>query len=816
MALVLADRVNETTTTAGTGTLTLAGAVSGYQSFSVIGDANITYYTIVHQTANEWEVGIGTYTSAGTTLSRDTVLASSAGGTTKVTFSAGTKFVFCDYPAGKAIYQDASGSTYVPGLLAGGSSSANYVQITGAATTVAPKITAQGSDTNIDLAFSTKGTGWYSFFGNNSGIQTFQMQNVSSAVNWIRSFNSVSTFKVGLSAQGSDTDVGFIIQSKGTGAINFQTAGGTTQLAVTDTASAVNYVQVTGAATTATPAISVQGSDANIQLNLNSKGIGAVSLNTSSGAPVFIAQPQTSNVNYGRFTSTSTGISPLFAVIGSDTNIDLRLRTQGTGSYVFESNASGTTQFRISGANAAVNYLQVAGSVSSFVPALSSQGTDTNISMVFQPKGTGAIDLAAGSSGVNISNGGTVTAITRTNGGSNYTSPPAIAISAPTTAGGVQATASATIWVESPTIVSGGTGYSVNDVLTVSGGTFTTAAQLTVTSVSGGVITGVSTSGAARGNYTAVPTNPASVTGGTGTGATFNLIFGVSQLTLTITNAGSGYVEQPTVTFSGGGGAGAAAYATVGGNVSIKSIGNQLNFYAANSGIGLQVYDAGGGSGSSGAYWKFGQNFSSVQAALISTATGYISSTGTNPLSFLTNATLQEQFRVAHTASAVNYVQVTGSATTNQPLISAQGSDTNISLSITSKGAGSINFWTNTSGTRQFSVADTASAVNYVQVTGAATGNRPVISAQGSDSSISIDLNAKGATSIIRLQASGSNIMRLNGVASSVNWLDVFSSATGSAPFILSSGSDTNIDLTLTPKGTGKVVVTNGIQGGSF
>jgi hypothetical protein len=116
MALVLADRVNETTTTAGTGTITLAGAVSGYQSFSAIGNGNTTYYTISHQTAAEWEVGIGTYTSSGTTLSRDTVLASSSGGA-KVNFSAGTKNVFCDYPAGKAIYGDANNNVSVTGNL---------------------------------------------------------------------------------------------------------------------------------------------------------------------------------------------------------------------------------------------------------------------------------------------------------------------------------------------------------------------------------------------------------------------------------------------------------------------------------------------------------------------------------------------------------------------------------------------------------------------------------------------------------------------------------------------------------------------------
>lgn len=98
MAFVLADRVKETTTTTGTGTVTLLGASTGYQSFSAIGNANTTYYTIAGQSGSEWEVGIGTYTSSGTTLSRDTVLASSNGGSL-VVFSAGTKDVFVTQPA---------------------------------------------------------------------------------------------------------------------------------------------------------------------------------------------------------------------------------------------------------------------------------------------------------------------------------------------------------------------------------------------------------------------------------------------------------------------------------------------------------------------------------------------------------------------------------------------------------------------------------------------------------------------------------------------------------------------------------------------
>lgn len=102
MALVLADRVKETSATTGTGTLTLAGAASGFQSFAAIGNGNQTYYAIV-MGAN-WEVGIGTYTAAGTLLSRDTVLASSNAGAA-VNFAAGTKDVFVTLPSNRLASQ---------------------------------------------------------------------------------------------------------------------------------------------------------------------------------------------------------------------------------------------------------------------------------------------------------------------------------------------------------------------------------------------------------------------------------------------------------------------------------------------------------------------------------------------------------------------------------------------------------------------------------------------------------------------------------------------------------------------------------------
>lgn len=103
MALVVKDRVRENSTTTGTGTFTLSGAVSGFQTFSsAIGNGNTTYYCIVNQA--EWEVGLGTV--GGGTLSRDTVLSSSTG--SKVSFTSGTKDVFCTYPSSKSVYRNSS------------------------------------------------------------------------------------------------------------------------------------------------------------------------------------------------------------------------------------------------------------------------------------------------------------------------------------------------------------------------------------------------------------------------------------------------------------------------------------------------------------------------------------------------------------------------------------------------------------------------------------------------------------------------------------------------------------------------------------
>lgn len=111
MALVINDRVKETSTTTGTGTLDLAGAVTGFVTFVAgIGDTNTTYYAIFEQGTVRWEVGLGTVTDAATdTLARTTVINNSSGNTDKITF-AGTLDVFCTLPASKSLYLDAAGA----------------------------------------------------------------------------------------------------------------------------------------------------------------------------------------------------------------------------------------------------------------------------------------------------------------------------------------------------------------------------------------------------------------------------------------------------------------------------------------------------------------------------------------------------------------------------------------------------------------------------------------------------------------------------------------------------------------------------------
>lgn len=165
-----------------------------------------------------------------------------------------------------------------------------------------------------------------------------------------------------------------------------------------------------------------------------------------------------------------------------------------------------------------------------------------------------------------------------------------------------------------------------------------------------------------------------------------------------------------------------------------------------------------------------------------------------------------ESLRVLNVASAVNYLTARGATSGSAVTLGAAGLNGGIATILQSKGSGTIEFWTNGGNQRQMAVAHTASAVNYVQVTGAATGGVPTISAQGSDSNINLTLQSKGAFGFTFRNSSNGTIASISHAGSSTpNSIALQATISGSSPTIASQGSDTNIDLALTPKGTGNV-----------
>jgi len=563
MALVLADRVQQTGTANTTVSFTLSGSVTGFQSFAVVGNGNTTYYSATDNTGN-WEVGIGTYSTTGPTLTRTTILSSSNSGSA-VTFS-GSVTVFVTYPSEVAVTTDTL--AYPPAI------------------------------------------------------------------------------------------------------------GGTTAAA-------------------------------------------------------------------GTFTT-------------------------------------------LIGGSGFANYEQITGGATGNAVQFQSLGSDGNVSLAIQPKGTGAIDLAAGSKGVNISNGGTVTAITRTASGSGSytTTPPSMTVSAPTTAGGVQATVSCTLAAFTVTVVSGGSGYAVGDTLNLSGGTNTTPVLLTVATLSGSAIaTATITNG---GSYTSVPTGTISTSTvtGSGSGATFTATWGVANFS--ITNAGSGYVEQPTITFSSGT---AAAYATVGGTPKIQTLGTNLDFYTP-GGQAFRVSD-GSATATPVSWVEVRTNGTTANIGTGGTSNPFLINTNSNIFSVRSGAmgsVSLEQFRVSNVASAVNYVNVTGAATGSATglSVSAQGSDGNINLNVNPKGTAAVQF-------------DSIKA-NYIQIKGAATSSAPSIAIVGTDTDIQLSLVPKGL-GIVLMNQQTPTAVTATGTLTIANLLTQ----------IITSTSATAVALTL-PTGT---LSDAGVSGGT-
>jgi hypothetical protein len=216
MALVLADRVKETTTSTGTTAITLAGAATGYQTFLLaIGNANTTYYTIADQTGANWEVGIGTYTTIGNTLSRDTVLASSNAGAL-VVFLTGTKDVFVTYPAERALYTGGPLGTPSSGTLTN-ATGYTYANLTGTVPTWNQNTTGTAAGLSATLAIGSGGTGATTLAGANLPVT-----NVANTFTGTQTFSGTSTTLAAILTNAAETTT--VSATAATGTIAYYTS----------------------------------------------------------------------------------------------------------------------------------------------------------------------------------------------------------------------------------------------------------------------------------------------------------------------------------------------------------------------------------------------------------------------------------------------------------------------------------------------------------------------------------------------------------------------------------------------------------------
>ena len=290
MALVLFDRVKETSNTAGAGTIVLAGAVSGYQSFAVVGNANTTYYTIADQTGSNWEVGIGTYYTGNVSLARTTIL-SSSNANAAVTFGSNTKDVFITYPAEKSVNQDATGNVTVLQTLtannyiataniAGNSSSGaiSYGNLSYSDTNIFASYTANansyvqkiiqnlsnGSAASVDFIVSNNlgnATAFYGNFGMNSA--NFAGTGSFSSPNSVYVYSAGTDLAIGTTTANS---IHFVVNSGATDAVTINSSGAIAANGVYGTSGQVLTSQGNAAAPTWSTAASPIANAINITL----------------------------------------------------------------------------------------------------------------------------------------------------------------------------------------------------------------------------------------------------------------------------------------------------------------------------------------------------------------------------------------------------------------------------------------------------------------------------------------------------------------------------------------------------------------------
>jgi len=711
--------------------------------------ANAWEYKTFSGTANEVTVthGVGTITASlpsaltftGKTITGGTYVSGAFNGTLGVTTPSTV----------------AATTGSFSGMVSVGVGTGHYITLDGNASNYG-RIDFTGASTDVTGNYVTKGIGSHKFYGG-AGLSALQFDvlPVASAVNYVRVSGNTTGARPAISSQGTDTNVGLAIASKGTGDVVIRTnTNNNTVGAFLHVASSVNYLTFTPSVTTAGAILGAAGSDTNISINVTPKGTGSVLLN----APV-VASSTLGVTGVGTFNNNLvvTGNQILkgygTAVPFFDSNMGLQMysatTTNGASIGVVRSNND------ISGARIVIGKSRSA-SLGSFSAVQSGDffgdlvfvgddGTDfahaaasitvTATATSSLNSHTAAITFATNNGGASPTNrwqiaaaGGLIASTDNSWGiGANVANRPGasyfagtlniqngntgLILGADATANTITNSTDKTARMVMPHYTNAeepfglviGASLAANNVVGIGGGSsavnaatlinFITAANTTTTT--GTVRWNMNSSG----HFLANADNTYDI-GASGATRPRSGYFGTGLYTPLVSSNAASALDLAT---SGGTGL------RVG---HIASMVNHLTLYGSTTGNNVADYIDGSDT-------NVGRNYITKGTGWHAFRTGG----NTSPVT---------QVIVGHSANAVNYLQLSGGATGNQVQIGAQGSDTNINTFVYSKGTGSIDFITNSNATRQFRVAHTANATNYAIITGSNGGNPTISTSAGS------------------------------------------------------------------------------------
>jgi hypothetical protein len=646
------------------------------------------------------------------------------------------------------------------------------------------------------------------------GTNALRLNAVASAVNYLSATNAATGNGPTLTATGTDTNVDFNLASTGTGSVLLKTGGGT-QFGVTNTATAVNHLSVTGAATTGTPTLAAVGADTDVGLNVATQGNGAINLATAGTGAI----------------NLSTGGGKQLAVLNTAT-ADRNLTITGGVSGSSTNPTIGTSGGNLA-LSSATGVVSVAGTAGFVVPVGTTAEQPANgvrtAGMLRFNSQTTQLENFNGTAWTNVGATGMADG-TATAPGWAFNNDTNTGIFAPTSGGDILAIATngterlrvladgkVGIGTTTPTEVlevvgnikaSGtvsGTSMNLSNGLSLADGAAATPSLAFSDDLDTGFFSTAGNSGVIGFATNGVERMRVDSSGNVGIGATSLL----SLLTLR--------KDQDTLTYS---------------DVMNASSGN-----SAGAIIRLITSDIANSGTTSADIVKYRTGLLNiVNGETGAGAATAFSVAGTERFRIANNGTITlgaaagaESLQVSPVASAVNKVTIAGGATGNGVSISAGGSDTNVPISIISKGTQNIGFATN-GGTNQVLVTNTTGADRYITLTGSNGGN-PIIDVSGGSLQIG---SATGApvlfgggdnNSYIQNTAAGSIILRTtNGIAqfevanraSAVNYLSVKGAATGNAPTLSAVGSDSNVSMVLLGKGTGVVSFNTGGTSGSI